>query len=106
MAGQEAEEYLRVEGCDNHGVATSDDLPDIWEFLNELCNETSTLRLVPLGEMSRDQKETLLAMAVNDSKCSRVPSLSLRGAQRRGNPAAGVTSPSATRLPRCARNDG
>ena len=63
-----AGQHLRIEGTDNHAVATSDDLHDIWEFLDELCREEPGRRLTPLDEMSQSQKETLLTMAVNDSK--------------------------------------
>ena len=57
-------EFLHVEGNDSGDIATSDDLPDIWEFLNELCLEEMRRGLAPLDDMSTDQKEILLRIAL------------------------------------------
>lgn len=60
--------YIRIESFDNHGVAASDALPDIWKFLDELCCEEPGRRLTPLADVSQVQKETLLNLALSDSK--------------------------------------
>ena len=51
------EEPLRVYNPDGYGIATSDDLPGIWAFLNEMCRREFRERLEPLHRMGSYEKD-------------------------------------------------
>ena len=62
-----ANDKIRVDNPDSHGTATEADLPWVWQELSEFLMEAHGEKLIPLDQMDREQKTTLLTCAVNDS---------------------------------------